>query len=284
MTDHDPLISEDENSRRGDVAAALDAALAAGTPHLLEEGKQYAVVVPPGGGLSTIDLDLDEYRDQPRRAKGDIHVYDEESFVGLIAGLVDSIADVRVYANPVGRQVIAVLEDSRAQAPSWRDNRVTLDLIETPAWKAWTGHDSKLMGQVEFAEFLQENAADIRTPDAATLLEVALSLQQTVGVTFEQGFRLEDGQRQFVYKEESTATAGRAGDLTVPERFTLSLNPWVGTTAPIEVIAQLRFRTDASGLRIGYKLIQVERLVQLAFDNILTTLRGKDLEVIQGRP
>lgn len=270
--------------REGALSEVIDITLAAGQAQELEEGKRYAVIVPPGGGVQVLDNDLDDYRTAPRRQAGSHRVFDEPSFTGLVEDLRDADAPVRVYADPTKRSIVAVLNDAADGAPGWRDHRVELALIPTPEWSQWTAKDGQLQGQTDFAEFLEDHLSDVRVPAGAILLEVVLDLQATTGVTFEQGTRLADGQRQFVYREDTTATAGRSGELVVPEEFRLSLNPWQGTTAPIDVVCKLRFRTSADGLKIGYRLVNASRLLDEAFANIITTLRANGANVVLGAP
>ncbi len=42
----------------------------------------------------------------------------------------------------------------------------------SPEWDTWQSKDGEKCNQMDFAEFVEDNAPDIVNPDAATILEV----------------------------------------------------------------------------------------------------------------
>lgn len=260
------------------IQAVIDTAVASAIPTALEEGKRYAI--SHQNGVVIVDNDLDQYRDRPRRQSGTIVVRDGASLLSL----VDDLGyNVRVYADPVGRSITAVLNDAD-QSPAFRDHRVTLALSPTVEWKRWAAKDGNMMTQADFAEHLEDCALDIAEPTSAELLEIAQSLQATNAAEFKSGVRLASGQRQFQYVETIAARAGQAGELLIPETFKVALTPWTGGDKPYAVTARLRFRITGDGLRLGYRLVDPDRILEAAFEDVLTPIRAADLTVILGTP
>lgn len=292
--DPEPVIRNDQ--------AVIDAAVASTAGQDVEDGVT-AFVVPAGGSVAVIDRATDEHRQlaglNPRRSvAGTITVRDETSLIELVrrAGRDDSTV---VYADPVTRQVVAVLDDDwdarggdsggtadGGELFGWRNRRLQLALVHTPEWRRWADLDRKMIPQQTFAEHIEESLEEIRVPSAADMLEVAQSLQANMGVQFQSGVRLRDGQRQFTYREETQGTAGRNGTLEVPDEFELALVPWQGrSSAPFVVKARLRYRIGASGLSIGYVLVDVERILRTAFEeDVVAPIREAGLTVVHGTP
>lgn len=257
-----------------------------------------------GGGVAVIDRDSDELHQRAghnpaRSVAGTTVVRDEKSLIEVVTRWADHDNRSVVYADPLERDVVAVLDDdwdaggsdSGGPGPTgslygWRRRRVRLELVHTTEWERWAQFDRKMLTQEQFAEHVEESLEDIRDPSAADMLEIAQTLQATTGVTFRQSTRLASGQRQFTYAEETQAQAGASGTLVVPEQFELALVPWQGRDdAPFEVHARLRYRIGGTGLRIGYVLMDVERILRTAFrDDVITPIRAAGLKVVHGTP
>jgi uncharacterized protein YfdQ (DUF2303 family) len=167
----------------------------------------------------------------------------------------------------------------------WGDHRATLTLRRTPAWQAWTAASGKLLGQAEFAELLEDRAGDVVTPDHATLLEVAQSIEGTKDVAFKSGARDDNGEIRFRYEETISAKAGQAGDLVIPSRIELALSPYEGQD-PFKVPARFRYRiTGAGGVQLGIVLDRPEDVLRSAFSAVaveIETVTG--LSVRHGTP
>jgi uncharacterized protein YfdQ (DUF2303 family) len=124
------------------------------------------------------------------------------------------------------------------------------------------------MKQLEFARFLEENAAEVAAPSGAELLEVVRDIQALRKVSFIQAIRTASEAENFEYKVESEATA--RGSLEIPTKFKLSLPIYFGE-APSELFAFLRWDldSDAGMLKIGIKLHRLELVRQAVFKQIV---------------
>lgn len=261
-----------------DTQDAIDAGVAIAEPTELVDGQAYAFAVPAGGDIKVIDRDLDKFRARPRRKTGDVAVHDADSFVNYLAK--HGLPETEIYADiPAGRLTAIVNAHQDAdptgdatdadRGAGWADHRLSLVLQQTPAWKAWAIHDRKMLGQVDFAEHIEERLAEIVTPPGADMLELAQTFQATRSVAFESSRRLANGQTQLAYREEDTATAGKKGQLQIPERFELALRPYEGTD-PYKVTARLRYRINGPTLTIGYLLDRPDEILRAAFLDIVT--------------
>lgn len=251
----------------GGVRAIIDTAVATVAPQQIAPGGYYVVRTPDG--IREIDLTGDAWSPLPARKKGLTVVRDAGSFTDLWHKHSNDASEV--YADSDRLSVTAVLNADSETAADWGDHRVRLELRETDAWKQWAALDGKLIGQEQFAEFIEDHLPEILEPAAAEMLEIAQSIQGTVKAEFASGTRLATGQRQLQYTETVAAKAGQKGNLVIPEVFTVGLVPFEGSDG-YRLTARLRYRINGNQLTIGYKLDRPADVRRKAFDDIVATI------------
>lgn len=143
-------------------------------------------------------------------------------------------------------------------------HRASLQLRTSEEWNLWMSHHDKLVPQAEFAEFLEDNRADITTPDSATLLEIAKDLQAHTDVNFQSKMNSANGSVTLQYEEQVKATVA-TGRIEMPENFAIHIPVFFGEAA-IDIPARLRFRISEGKLKFQYKLYRPAELKQHAFD------------------
>ena len=154
-----------------------------------------------------------------------------------------------------------------------------LKLRHSEEFARWSEIEGKLIDQMAFAEFLDENASDIVDPDPAVMIEIARDLEATQGVAFKAGTRLQTGERSFRYETETHVK----GDLVVPQRFRLAI-PLFHGEEPTEIEASFRFRPNPDGLKLGFVWRRVEHVRQAQFREIaFRVAEATGRPVYQGR-
>ncbi|MFF0143575.1 DUF2303 family protein [Streptomyces sp. NPDC005227] len=258
----------------------VDTALRSAQSVVLEPGKVHAFNTPTG--VKTIDLTGPEHTGTPPRKAGTTTVRDSVSFISYWEKHSDP--DSEVYADNERLTVTAVLDAHTGTGARWSEHRLHLALRTTDAWKQWLRNDGQLLGQEEFAEFLEDHLPELLEPSSADMLEIAQSLQAATKVDFQSGIRLSTGQRQFQYVETQTTKAGQKGQLTVPETFIVGLVPFEGSEG-YRLTARLRYRITDSGLRMGYKLERPTDTLRTAFQDVVTAVGEQiDQPVMNGTP
>lgn len=266
----------------------VDTALASAEPVILEEGKRYAFVLP-GGGVHVVDNDHDVYRDHPRRKTGHVQLRTAQSLVQYVDK--HAMAETELYADVDTGKVVAVInahggseEDTNPGPAGWGDHRATLTVKRTPAWQAWANRNGAWMSQLDFAEHLEDRLVDIVKPTGADMLELAQTFQANRSVAFKSSKRLTNGETQLEYREEIDATAGKIGQIAIPDRFTLALIPFEGGDA-IRVDARLRYRINGQQLMLSYVLDRPEEILALAFDGVLEHIETEaERTIYRGTP
>jgi uncharacterized protein YfdQ (DUF2303 family) len=248
----------------------------------LDLGAYY--VIHLGDSVKEIDLTGDRYRDQPRRKSGSVHVRDVPSFAEYWSKHhVNGTSEV--YADRAQCRIIAVLDAHGAETAGWAQHRLVLGLEYSEAFKAWLARDGKLMEQEAFAEFLDDNAADIREPSAAEMLEIAQTIQGTSKVDWQASHRLVDGQRRIGYVETNSATAGTKGELAIPQQIGIGVQIFDGAEVAHAITARFRHRISGGKLQLMYKLDRPNDVVTAAFDGAVAELaQACGTAVLRGTP
>lgn len=262
-----------------DAVAAI--AQEAVEPHALDPQVIYGVTTPAGADHEVIDLE--HFLPSPRRKNGSITLNDSESFARYVNKHLDDAA-TELYADVTKQTIVALLNDHSQDDAGWADHRATLYLRRTPQWEIWTRNDGTLLEQVAFAELVEDNLPDIVEPDGATLLEMAQSFQAHTKVQFESARHLQGGERQLIYTEETTASAGTKGDITIPPTFVLGIAPFeVGEL--YKVTARLRYRITDGRLRLGFRLDRPEDILRSAFSDVVKDVQTRTtIDVLYGTP
>lgn len=240
------------------MQAVIDAARLGQPPLTLASGKHFQIVWTPKGGVETVNVE--GFNPHPYRKKGTITVFDPESFNRVLADNVGA-GHITIYVNPDANKpaIVAVMNGAGPNGPGWGDFRVSIGFRETPQWAKWKSIDGKLLPQTEFAEFVEDNLADIATPAGADIMEIVTYLQATRTANFRSGVKLSSGAVQFANEEVIEAQVG-AGNIAVPDMFELALSPMFGVQ-PFKVPARFRFRMQDRKLMLGLKLQRVEDIM-----------------------
>lgn len=262
-----------------DAVAVIKTAQEAVAPYGIDPQELYAVRDSHG---ALVPLDLEKFREQPDRARGTYKPATVEAFIDYVEKHL-SKESTTVWVHPTQGRIEAILDDNAPGETAWGSHRALLELIVTPEWKFWLEHDGKLMGQQEFAEKIEDGIREVHEPDAAEMLEIAQSIQAKTDVNFRSSYQVHNGEVQMAYDEKVEASAGRAGELSVPQTFVLAIAPFVGEDA-YKITARLRLRVNEGNLRIGYRLEQPERAVRDVLEGIAKRVGEKFDRVYMGTP
>lgn len=264
------------------IHALMEAGIVATEPTLVlgDDTSPIAAVYTVPDGYTTFTVDLEAlrapYRSGPDRPRGSYTVRDVRSFLSYYAKHAENEAEI--WVSPT--QITAVLDATPAVGEDgdtgtrWEGHRLTLELQPSTEWTRWSRVSGKLFGQEEFAEFLEDAAADVVAPDMATILETVQSLVATTKVEFESAYRTSDGQRAFKYKETMAAKAGQKGELEIPERIMLALRVYEGQERT-DIPARFRFRLNGDQLRLGVIIDRMPEVLEAALYDVTGVIIGE---------
>lgn len=285
------MTTDYSDNDKNPIGTALDAGIALAGPTELIDGARYAFVVPDGGQVQVIDNDLDQFRDRPRRKTGKATLHTATAFIAYLGK--HGLPETEIWADVASSRITAVInahhgiyagEGTVSDKAGWGDHRATLALQHTPSWLAWTARNSKLGSQLDFAEHLEDYAGDVRNPNSATMLEIAQTFTANRKIDFDSSQRLSSGEVQLRWHEEIDAKAGRKGDISIPERFELALQPYEGSPA-YKIQARLRYRITDGRLAIGYALDRPDEALRIAFTDVTDQIAQEtERQVWHGTP
>ncbi|MBW1639273.1 DUF2303 family protein [Microbacterium resistens] len=222
-------------------------------------------------------VDTDEYAEHPRRKTASRSVTDAKSFVEYVNR--HALPGTEVYAHTNTSKVVAVIDSHEAKFDDagWEQHRVSLDLEHSKQWLAWTRADGKLMEQVEFADFIDEQWNDVIDPEPARMIDIARTFQAHTNANFESGFRETSGDVKLSFVEDTKAKAGQKGDIEIPSRIQIAVRPYVG--GPIYSLwANFRYRLRGGSVLLGFKLERPELTLEAAFADIVAAIRDGKTE------
>jgi uncharacterized protein YfdQ (DUF2303 family) len=235
------------------------------------------IVVPEGFELKPL-THLQEF---PTHIKSAVHVYNPDSFLEYwkkFAGPASLIfADVQApaltgivdYHEPTDTQ-----EGQLGPVARWGYHKLSYNFRQTQEWKTWTSMNGKPMKQVDFAQFIENNMADIVEPAAADMFEMVQNFEAKKSVNFSSGVRLNNGQVQFKYEETISTGAAQQGNFTVPETFKLSIAPFEGADN-YAVLVRFRYKISAEGLQLRYELVRPHKVIEDAVYTIIGKIQDQ---------
>jgi uncharacterized protein YfdQ (DUF2303 family) len=257
--------------------AAIDAGAALATPRNVP-GFIPFTLVPEGMKTEKLERLLDPER--PQRAKAAPTFDDADSLVAYFNRFKDGASFL--FADLDSSTVRAVIDHhDDKRGPRYHDHRASFTAKHSLEWLTWVGNSGKRMTQEAFAVFIEDNAPDVKVPDAVALYQMALNLEAAGKSEFKSFKRLEDGSVNFVFAEEVNGTSN---GMPFPKQIEVLLRPYLGCAA-VSLVAKLRFRNDAGKLSIWFDLLRHEQTKRDAFDAIVETINEQTATVVlKGRP
>ncbi|WP_070988437.1 DUF2303 family protein [Halofilum ochraceum] len=259
------------------------------------EGGKPFIVLPGSEHEGFKPVSVEKFMERPARIENTITLGTPDSFIDYVSRFVRHGQSVLFASRPEDRTVTCVIDyhtsGEYGDRPSWCSHTAHFTCPPSKEWRIWTGKNGAKMGQRDFAEFLEDNADDIVVPDedkgaptAADMMEIARSFEAKTSAEFRSGTRLDNGDVELTYNEQTEASAnGRTGKVTVPEHFYVLLRPFDGSPAyPIK--AKLRYRAKEGMLVLWYDLHRPDLAEEECFlETVQTIEEGTKLSALRYR-
>jgi uncharacterized protein YfdQ (DUF2303 family) len=236
-------------------------------------GDHHYVMVPPNYSAKDITELVEKANATPNRKRGTAQL---KSVASLLAYCKDQNAATTaiIYADPDATKITAVFNDHRGTYAGWRDHRAEYKAEYTPEFYKWLKASKVQMDQTTFAEFIEDNFADIAEPAAQTMLDVATTLQVKTDIQFRSAKRLQDGQVQLGYVETLDAKAGADGALTIPKEFKIGVRIFKNG-AGYFIKARLKYRVGGGNGKFWFELDRPEVVIEDAFKGYVDTVTAE---------
>lgn len=233
-------------------------------------------------------IDLERLLPRPTRARGNTTVRDLASFIMLTKEQISRDASgVKIYSSDKPAYFIAVL-NSHAKEPGWGDHRISYTCPIAEEWTTWEKSSGSRKSQVNFAEFIEDNALDIVAaqegqPTSADMLEISRTFEARKKASFASAIRLDNGAVEFSYEEQIEGTAGK-GKLRVPQSFWVGIEVFQGGPR-YSMECRLRYRINSGVLEIWYERVRAHKIVEDAVRQMREAIEAQTgLKTINGTP
>lgn len=229
-----------------------------------EDGRIF-IVLPDGTNIREVSDEHSLRVTKPRYIKQNVTLQTQDSLVDYVKAF--KTATTILFADIGANSIVALVDYHEHAKAEHVAHRATLTLPFSEEWRLWTEISGKLKPQLDFARFIEENAADVRSPSAGELLDACRDLQVRRKVNFIKAVRTASDNENFEYSEETNTTT-KKGDLELPTKFVLGLPVYFGEPET-DVHAFLRWRLDEGSLTLGIQLHRVEHVRQSVFQQIV---------------
>lgn len=221
---------------------------------------QFAVV-PDGFKVES----LEQFQVAPNRMQAKLAVAGAPGFIGYVNRWGGE--GTLITVNRTARSISATLDHGDGESPQFRDHSITLTSRISPELTEWLTISKKPLGQRTLAEFLEDHATEVSRPDAAAIMDMVLTFEATKKVSFKSGVRLQNGDRQLTYSEETQGN-GTSGTVMIPERITVVAPIFDGgDTEPVDFV--LRYSIEEGALTFRLHMHQQEVRLREAFGRIV---------------
>jgi len=231
-----------------------------------KDGREF-LVTPEGADVREISDEHSLKVTLPRYIDQTVTLQTQESLIEYVNRF--KTAETLLFADISKNSIRATLDYHAPDKAARVAHQAVLTLPFSEEWRLWTDISGKLRPQLEFARFVEENAADIRAPEPAELLEAVRDLQAHRKVNFIKAVRTSSENENFEFQDETKATT--RGGLELPTRFKLGLPVYFGEP-DTELFAFLRWAIDPERgvLTLGIALHRTEHVRQAVFKQIVS--------------
>lgn len=277
---HNPTDISDHDGTEAKAIAALAWGGAGIETHRDETSGRSWLVIPDGLGSVVIEEITQPGDANPGRLNGKVTISEPTSLVEYANRFTTKTGVL--FADHTASTIVAALDYHSPSvtdagevvdpAATHNEHRATLALQHSEEWNIWTGADGKMMSQLDFARFLEDNAPDVIAPTGADLLEIARDFHAVRKADFRQIVRTNsDNERiEFTDSTEGKVNGGN-GAVEVPTHFLLKIPVYFGEPA-VEIRAAFRWGLKENALSLGIKLIRKEHVRQAEFRRIVTDM------------
>lgn len=221
------------------------------------------VAVPRGYSLENVE----QFLNNPTRIRKNLNVLSTDSFIRYFNKFCDD--DSLVVLNDDNQSIVGILDYHTTTEASWCDHKVNYLCPKSREWTTWMSNNKSKFNQLQFAEFIEENIKDFAEPSGGELLEIATKFSVIRTAVFSNSVRLQSGEFEFQFNEQNQSK----GTVTVPEKIAIGIAPFHnGERYRIE--ARLRYRLREGELAIWYELVEPEKVLEDAFNEVKTVIRN----------
>ena len=255
-----------------------------------------------GAQAKFLDLkaEFEKWREAPARRTGTATATTLASFIALVERHKDANSVLFARTRWPEPHLLAVFDyHEKAGRPGFGQHRAKYSFPVTPEFEAWVKYNGKVLGQAEFAAFVEDRIADLSVATDAErdqfetlfktkfavptdLVDLARGLEVAVGSKVKNAIRLQSGEVSLTFETEHRDASG--AELHVPGLFVLRLPAFVDGGL-VSIVARLRYRLKDGVVLWFYELYQWEEVLRRRVATDFATASAQtDLDAFEGAP
>jgi len=231
------------------------------------------IAVPKGQTLTPIDLEY--LLPAPRRTKAKATLSDADSFREYMVRHATERSAAWCEFNPqtFALSFSGVIDEHHHSMPGWRSHTASFTPDMSAEWKAWKGKDRAAMGQVEFAEWIENHSDDITTaeglPTSMQMLQMATEFQARQDNVLKSAVRLQSGGVNLTYIADPDA--GTVESMRLFERFGIGI-PVFHSGPAWQIICRLKYRLSQGKVIFFFEMIRPDTVHKAASLELITKI------------
>lgn len=215
------------------------------------------------------------------RIRQSVTLHDQASFSAYVNRYKTD--RTRLFAEPGflangNAHVTAVIDYHAPDHPDYGAHVATYRPRYSDQWKRWTAIGD--MGQAEFAEWIEDNRTDIRTPEAAQLLDIVRTFKASKSTEFDSVVYMPNGDTTLAYSEKTT----QKGSVAMPTELKLGIPCYFrGTIYSVPVL--VKYRVGGGKVTFSMKVDRADIIEDAAFQEATKAIgESTAIEVYLGKP
>lgn len=235
---------------------------------LNDGGEPY--LISPGGSVTK----MAEYF-PPRRVRQQVVLMEAGSFADYVKRFKTEATLIFAEVSERGAKFRAIMDYHRPHpagnaVPDYCAHVALFETQATPDWAEWTEANGEAMGQIAFANWLEDYQHLFVEPTGAELLELVRDLHGKKDATFKTAIRLDNGAYSVGYDEniELQSRSG-SGSMELPKQLVAGIKVFEGGET-YRVTARLKTRIEDRRLCLFFETIRKEAIVR---DNIMSVCK-----------
>lgn len=245
-------------------------------------------VVPPEHNVQDVTALVEKHLPQPSRVRGLVALHTLDAWIEYCRahwGWDEAERSSNAYiVAPTTKEIAEGMQSGPGRFvcvfndESWADHRAVFQPAVSEPWDTWSKASRKPMGQVEFAEFLEDRVDDIKEPHGADLITLIDNFSAVRSATFGSKVSRVNGSVKLTYNDETST-----GDLVLPETFTLGIPVFDGGPS-YAVKARLRYRFGGGAVAFSIPMVRPDLVVLDALEQMEAQARDALERVYRGVP
>ena len=171
----------------------------------------------------------------------------------------------------------AIIDYPAPGAVSRKEHVASFTVQATEAWSDWLLNNDEWQSQDKFCEFIEKYRGIFVDPQGTAMLELARYIEGRKEGQFTFGKRLQTGDRELVWKENTVIAAGATGGgetTPIPEQVEISVAMFEGSE-PVPVKAWLRIRVERGTVVFKFETQNLDNTVRAALNKIREAIRDE---------